>query len=402
MATNGEDVVSGQGNIRDIVELVRSGRINKADAFNELRTLLKNPSRGKEPEENETHIDEESEYINPKTAESIDLSARQEEDDNTTPADRLANSTSTAFSKEDRRLLINKLIEKKRQSKIQQSYDSSMLRDSIPADSDQYYNDNSYDGNARHLSNDFDNSRYTIQSKDRSDMSNIERRERPRSAGHERPRSAGHIREYNIETFDSRRSTTQGAHAVDLRSHKLALAESATRAEMFKECTFRPTVKPLPSAYGPLKEKDAEFTDRVMRWQREKAVEATRRKTMNEQAALQDCTFKPRINRNSDKAVRMNRGDKKEVVGERLYRSHFALSEQKNRMIEEEKKKDAEEVLQECSFHPNLVTKNAKAFKDVAPKYNKDLTLHKPASPSKDVEVPKDCTFTPKVRGVVL
>lgn len=48
---------------------------------------------------------------------------------------------------------------------------------------------------------------------------------------------------------------------------------------MFKECTFRPHIKPLPSAYGAMKDSGTPFYDRVAKWSKDKEAEI-RKKTM--------------------------------------------------------------------------------------------------------------------------
>ena len=47
---------------------------------------------------------------------------------------------------------------------------------------------------------------------------------------------------------------------------------------MFKECTFRPQIKQLPSSYGGMKDNGAPFHTRVTKWSRDKEAEI-RKKT---------------------------------------------------------------------------------------------------------------------------
>lgn len=398
MDSDSDERSTQQGNMRNIVDLVKSGRINRSDAFTELKSYLK---KGKE----NASLDDTN--LSPPTAtESVDLTAFQE--DTTNSMQKLEQTSTSGFSKEDRRLLINKLIEKKRQSKMQQMQNPS---DSFRNPNNEYeYIDES--GPQEYRGREYDNmtspnnQRGRARSAERpgsavSDSRRGVNRQRAKSA--ERPRSAsgtGEVREYVIQSFDAGRSA-HDVHPFDLRSNKLAIAEAATREEMFRECTFKPKVKPLPSTYGPLKEKDSEFTERVMKWQKEKEVEASRRKTLREQNVVQDCTFKPRINRNSEKAVKLNRGHeqmlKKETTGDRLYKTHFSLNEQKIKIIDEEKRRVAEEMSMECPFKPSLSTKKS-SFRDVEPKY-RHVDYKKTIPEPTQGEMAKDCTFTPKVKS---
>ena len=87
--------------IRNIVNLVKNGQMKKTEAFHELRTMLTNSDRfsmisSKETDENNVKINEEHGEING----TIDFASNP-----------LPSSTTPRFSKEDRRLLINKLID---------------------------------------------------------------------------------------------------------------------------------------------------------------------------------------------------------------------------------------------------------------------------------------------------
>jgi len=48
---------------------------------------------------------------------------------------------------------------------------------------------------------------------------------------------------------------------------------------MFKECTFRPNIKSLPSSYGAMKDSGTPFHARVTKWSKDKDADI-RKKTM--------------------------------------------------------------------------------------------------------------------------
>jgi hypothetical protein len=88
-----------QSNIRNILEQVKSGAKNKSEAFTELRSIL-NSSAGKG-----IGSSEERKSI-------ADQAANDEEKNH----GHSSSHVPSRFSQEDRRMLINKLIEKKRRS----------------------------------------------------------------------------------------------------------------------------------------------------------------------------------------------------------------------------------------------------------------------------------------------
>jgi len=167
---------------------------------------------------------------------------------------------------------------------------------------------------------------------------------------------------------------------------------------MFKDCTFRPKIKALPSHYGSQKEDDSVFYDRVIRWQKEKDQGAQRRKAVTDTSVIVDCTFKPKINRNSLRAVKEIRGSSNEDTSDRLYKNHELSILQRSKYIEEELARERVLETEECTFTPNISTSNTEKFKQVRckvsaqpKKYTYDSSQHPET---------KQCTFTPKVKGV--
>ena len=63
------------------------------------------------------------------------------------------------------------------------------------------------------------------------------------------------------------------------------------------------------------------FHDRVTKWQKEREAEATRRKQLVDTNEVLNCTFKPRINATSERAVKELRGNDNELANERLFKN---------------------------------------------------------------------------------
>ncbi len=189
---------------------------------------------------------------------------------------------------------------------------------------------------------------------------------------------------------------------MDARAHRIAQQESLIRQEMFKDCTFRPQIKSLPSSYGSQKDQNTPFYQRVSKWQKDKEQDAAKRRSMQAESELSGCTFRPKINTMSVRAVKMTRGDSKETANERLFKSAEAAMNQKMRFLEEELRMEKEKEISECTFQPQRVTKDK--FKEVPTKFNR-LPPKAPAGTAAGTAAPptqdlKECTFTPKVKGV--
>lgn len=181
--------------------------------------------------------------------------------------------------------------------------------------------------------------------------------------------------------------------AVELmKANRIAHAEAIIRKEMFKECTFRPTIKVLPDHYGKGKEDDnIPFYHRVSKWQQEKEAEIDRKKQFMNKSEINDCTFHPRINRSSEKAVREIRGDVREDVADRLFKSNEVSFTQRAKFIEDELRREKEEEDMECTFHPHLVSKR---YDNVKSKFDEPLQRNAVDPHAKEL------TFTPKVTGI--
>ena len=60
---------------------------------------------------------------------------------------------------------------------------------------------------------------------------------------------------------------------------------------MFKECTFRPNIKPLPSSYGAMKDSGTPFHLRVSKWSKEKEAEVRKKMLMMEKNEVAEVIF---------------------------------------------------------------------------------------------------------------
>ena len=58
---------------------------------------------------------------------------------------------------------------------------------------------------------------------------------------------------------------------------------------------------------------------------------------IKERSEIAECTFRPKISRNSERAVKEIRGNLKEDVSDRLYKSSSIYAEQRFRLIEGER-----------------------------------------------------------------
>ena len=187
--------------------------------------------------------------------------------------------------------------------------------------------------------------------------------------------------------------------SAESRMNRIVQSESVIREEMFKDFTFKPQIKSLPSSYGvPPKDRDTPFNERMLNWQKERDMEKRQRCEMACKSEEVICTFHPRINKSSDKAVRDLRGGSSEPASERLYKTTDLLQSQKQKFVEVERffptffcfcrgfffsnfpffpkkifqdqlQKERESEERECTFKPQLST-SKKAFGFVMPKYD--------------------------------
>jgi hypothetical protein len=375
------------GNIRDVLEQVKSGKLDKSVAYNELKDILHQAvnKRSRDVQETDAYLRE---------AQNDQL------DDNIT-IDSKSDTSITRFTKEERQLIINKLIEKKRLDRLGKLKDADSMKDfqtdqydddgdqSISQGSDQIpqYDEEDWDGQNQDPSTDYEQYVSSDNSLNRSNLSQ-QQRARPRS------RNTRSLRDENRSYSDSYDDFHQSSIG---RSSRILRSEAAIREEMFRDCTFHPDVKPLPEQYGQPKYLATPFLQRVSKWQKEKSQQVQQLKKDYDKVATQDCSFHPVINRHSHKAMQELRGECEESVTERLYREAKSSVEHRNKFLEDELRMQEEINRQLCTFRPNLQTRGS--YQYIGPKYAITPNKSQPKTPIVTKEM-KECTFTPKVRGI--
>lgn len=170
------------------------------------------------------------------------------------------------------------------------------------------------------------------------------------------------------------------------------LAKDKKEAEkmMMKECSFSPTVKPLPRAYGPNKTAGSLVYNRLTKWEKAREVDMKQKMIQRAHEEVKGCTFKPHINRKAPKLP----GEKSATA--RLYEESAMIAANKARLAEEIKSKENEEMAQECTFKPRLCTKRG-AWTRVEPKYNQPVNKHMNEGIDQEKE---NYTYIPKVNNV--
>ena len=148
------------------------------------------------------------------------------------------------------------------------------------------------------------------------------------------------------------------------------------------------------------------FYDRVIRWKEAKQKEASLKKQQAERTHITDCTFQPKMNRNSDRAMREIRGQAyaknsnnsaSDVcsVGDRLHRNSEAIYLMRSKAIEEELIKERKEEEKHCTFQPILVD-DCGLYSQVRSRFH--MPVKKVENQEDEDRFSKSCTFTPKVK----
>lgn len=352
-----DSIRNSSNDISGIVSSVKNGKIGKSEALSELRGILEQSGLettgfGGADDRDEINDDDEKRSL---SSGSSGVPSR--------------------FSQEDRRLLINKLIDAKKQKAMSQGHEFS-----------------------RHIEG-YENSGENFELEERSPNSN----ENSPSSGNEKNSwdERNEIKEPSLQMkkrhdFSNSIKSTDDA-MVDARSNRIAQAEAVLIQEMFKECTFQPKIKSLPNSYGAMKDVDTPFHARVTRWQKDKEMQKTERKKSVDKNVFVDCTFQPRINRNSEKAVKEIRGNiPQENINDRLYKNHEMNLKQRAMVIQEELRRERREEDLQCTFQPQLVTDKSK-YADVSAKFEHPQKTSNQSEEHPDL---KHCTFTPKVKGI--
>jgi hypothetical protein len=367
MSSNNKDESANV--LKTIVLQVKAGAKSREEAFSELHKSMLQSS-------------------NADTAKNIVPETTEEDKVASTAASIASLASSSRFSQEERMVLINKLIDKNnKNNKTSISIDD---RDDVESmgTTDIYQSDSSNIIPQKFTANDYVSSSTGDNNYNNDSHFNAREAWTENDNYYSSSRNDKQINSYNNRSFDE----TQIGNA---RYQRVAQTEAIIRQEMFKEFTFKPSVKTLPSHYGTIKDKDTPFYQRVTKWQKERDLMIKNRKQIQSKNETSDCTFHPKINRNSERAIKEIRGDANENVNDRLYKSNEVLYAQRAKYIEDELRREREQEDQECTFEPELKTKGK--FNHVKSKINSAPS--RDYDPSKDPEL-KKCTFTPKVNPI--
>jgi len=112
----------------------------------------------------------------------------------------------------------------------------------------------------------------------------------------------------------------------------------------------------------------------------------------------EQCSFKPKISKYSNKAVKEYRDGSPEATHERLFKSSIAQLEQRAKLLEEESLREQKHLDAQCTFQPQLITKKNRVYQQVQPKFNRDTPVKNEDKMYRiAAQLNKDCTFTPQV-----
>lgn len=164
--------------------------------------------------------------------------------------------------------------------------------------------------------------------------------------------------------------------------------------------TFKPQIKPLPSHYGQCRSESGPFYDRMLRWKNDKENQVRRKQVEVEHREVDDCTFQPKINRNSEMILAESRGNLSPIVDNsafvRLYRAHEMQVEQKANKCEREYQRNLRRDEMYCTFQPKLFTVQD-LYEGVKSRYSRDDSRRRNIESEENLHAPKDCKFIPVV-----
>ena len=168
------------------------------------------------------------------------------------------------------------------------------------------------------------------------------------------------------------------------------------------ECTFKPTVRPLPAHYGGNKnntKSDAPVEDRVNRWHEEKQERAVIQRQARLEQEVDGCTFKPQINSNSRRAMAMSRYGDERSAPERLFDHSEQSREIMDRCKETRQMSEEQQFRKTHTFKPKTNTRRVKAD----PKYHMtepSSTRRSSMAPSGGATEEEEHTYRPKTNKV--
>ena len=151
----------------------------------------------------------------------------------------------------------------------------------------------------------------------------------------------------------------------------------AVKEEMMSECTFSPSIKPLPSSYGKPKNAQGDFHDRAAKWAKEKQLNASIRKQNAQENELEDCTFNPATSHTSvyrlgkAERVQTNAGpstpteqQQEETIQRLYYEETKRLEERRQQEIDALRSREDEDFRRSCTFKPDLASSTMGVHKD--------------------------------------
>lgn len=208
----------------------------------------------------------------------------------------------------------------------------------------------------------------------------------------------------------------------------MSRTEEEVRAQMFKDFTFKPAITKLPAKiYGhtPSNDRDTPFYERVTKWKKDRDAHLHKQKSDVEGDKVAECTFKPRLNRNSVKAVeeiRLDGDESDKNVVERLQKKGEMAQIHRSSQEQAEYERVRAEEKKYCTFTPQLTRSNLKKFNNVKSKYlnySEDNEFNRYGNSSYrsisrgarsvtseinslpgDHPDRKHCTFTPNIKGI--
>jgi|MDSY01.1.fsa_nt_gb hypothetical protein len=163
-----------------------------------------------------------------------------------------------------------------------------------------------------------------------------------------------------------------------------------------EDCTFKPKIRPLPAHYGALKDEAIPIDQRFQKWTQEKELNAKARRDDALTMQLDGCTFRPKINHSSRRAMDISRADDERPVPERLYTDAKVAREELEEYKESLREQAEEEFQRQCTFRPKTNTTRFKA----EPKYNEPRSTSAPPRQRTESDASEDGTFTPKTNAI--
>lgn len=343
--------------LRQILEQVKSGSKNRQEAFEELRSILQTNTASKllgtntasSSSSSSSSASSSSSSATPQSAEGDYKMSPAVNDDAVSISSAASSKSGVAsrMSAEERRHMINKLAEKNRQQQTREKeYLSSPSMDIVDMVDQNLMRDarKKYGG----LDDWVHSTEYNMGGRE-EDMQEY-RDDAWESGGDSRQyRSSsfddlhghnhhhyGHPQHYHHHNRDSIGSggSVEPGTFIDRRHNRVQQTERVIRNEMYKEFTFKPQIKELPATYGSGKDRDREtpFYQRVTKWQREKEQETSKQRQNFDRMEVADCTFRPRINKNSELAVKELRGNVNESINDRLYKNGELAAAQREKV----------------------------------------------------------------------